>query len=270
MKRTRRIKIAERVIAIPDLVRIASILDRQVSAIQDQRVWTKHEVTFEDGTTIEGSAVEVFTEEELSRPSRPLAVEMRLYGSGAERYIRVYLHSGDLDYRSMMVISGDDDTWVNANYTALRDVLEKVAPQTLWWRRHPVLLLNLIALGDGTVFVFLSSIPVFLLELNWPTLPLLFIAPLSPNLLNQIRSLHSQIRSVLWVTAWLWRWLTGFLFAYEIRRWLLSMWPSIEFNFGSPHLRPDKRRQKLYTVLTLLVLPIIASAVYDVLKMAFN
>jgi len=262
MKRTRRIEIAERIFTIPDLVRIGSILDRQVSTASDQRIWTNHEVTFEDGTSIEGSASEVFTEEELDRPSRPLTIEMRLYCSGAERFMRVYIHSGDSDYGSVMVISGNDATWVNANYMALRDALEKVAPQTLWWRRHPTFLLNLIALGSGTVFLSLSSILALLLEQIWPTRPS-FITSMPPNLL-------SQIRSVFWLTLWPLRWLTGFLFAPEIRRWLLSMWPGIEFNFGIPHLRPDKRRQKLCTVLTVLVLPIIVSAVYDVLKMVFK
>jgi hypothetical protein len=67
---------------------------------------------------------------------------------------------------------------------------------------------------------------------------------------------------------WAWRWFVGFLLAaFEIRRWLLKMWPSVEFNFGLPHLQTERRRRLLLmTVLTLIIFPIIANLLYDLLK----
>jgi hypothetical protein len=46
------------------------------------------------------------------------------------------------------------------------------------------------------------------------------------------------------------------------------MWPSIEFNFGSLHLRPDTRRKKLNTALTLVIIPIAIAVLIEIAKAA--
>jgi hypothetical protein len=71
-------------------------------------------------------------------------------------------------------------------------------------------------------------------------------------------------------SSWPWRWVLGLPWAFQIRHWILSMWPSIEFNFGSAYLRPDNRRQKLNWTLTMVILPIVLAAIYDVLKESFK
>jgi hypothetical protein len=78
-------------------------------------------------------------------------------------------------------------------------------------------------------------------------------------------------RPYLFVAGWVWRWLLGFFWgASSVHRWLLEMWPNIEFNFGLPHLQTEKvRRERLYSVWALIVLPIVASAIYDVIKAFF-
>lgn len=70
---------------------------------------------------------------------------------------------------------------------------------------------------------------------------------------------------------WLWCWAAGFLWgAFEVRRWLLATWPAIEFEFGLPHLQAESvRHQRLKAVAALVIIPILATALYDWLKWAF-
>jgi hypothetical protein len=109
--------------------------------------------------------------------------------------------------------------------------------------------LNLIALGVGTLEYALLVAMVLVSIRVWPDLPSLVIdsIPLS----------------------WPWRWVLGFPWAFLIRGWLLSMWPSIEFNFGSTYLRLENRRKKLKWTLTAVIIPIIIALFYDVMKGLF-
>jgi len=44
-------------------------------------------------------------------------------------------------------------------------------------------------------------------------------------------------------------------------------WPSIEFDFGLPHLQIERiRRKRLVTVVSLIVLPVVVNVIYDVMK----
>src|ERR1035437_782775 len=171
MKTTREITLKDRVFTTPDLMRFAGILDRQASDAPDSQVTTKYTVVFEDGHTVEGLASEVFSEEELNRPSRPIKVEMYLDRRGKPDYIRVSLRAGDDSwvYENSVKICGEDANWVNANNTALLDALGKVPPQSFWWKRHRILLLNLIALGVGNIAVCIIGITTEITFRIWPS-----------------------------------------------------------------------------------------------------
>jgi hypothetical protein len=272
MKTTRDFTFSDRVFTVQDLMRFADILDWQVS--DTPRDSSEYTVTFEDGHEIKGSSSEVFTEEQLNRPCRPVEIKIWLWVHSVQDYIRIKLHSGETSYKyeNSITISGNDANWVNANYTALHDAVDKVTPQSLWWRENRfrrMLLLNLIALGVGTLEYAVIVGMVLVSVRVWPNLPShtveSFPLSLQPMLLSYSRFFLS----------WPWRWFLGFPWAFIIRRWLLEMWPSIEFNFGSTYLRPDNRRKKLYWTLTAVIVPIIIAFFcsmmpYDVLKEFFK
>ena len=76
---------------------------------------------------------------------------------------------------------------------------------------------------------------------------------------------------VLFGVKWIWCWAFGHCCgAYSVRRWLLSLWPSIEFDFGLPHLKTEQmKRSRLVVVWTLIVVPILCSIIYDLMKARF-
>jgi hypothetical protein len=62
------------------------------------------------------------------------------------------------------------------------------------------------------------------------------------------------------------RWLMGFFWASGARAWILSAWPSIEFDFGSQYLRPVNKRDRIYALWAFAIAPILTAAVYDFVK----
>lgn len=249
MHQSRRIDIDSRVFTIDDLLRFAKILDSHVSEPPHVEYSTKYSVSFDDHLRISGTASEIFTEEQLNRPSAPQTIELGLTAYPIDRSIRITLRAGDDPWENIMVISSKDANWVNSNQTALRDALEKVAPQENLWKKRGfaffiltwvgmTCLLNVIFRVVGTVILHTSP--------SWSFLGYAFAEP----------SIYK----------WWYSLAGGFLIARPIHHSLLKAWPRIEFNFGSPYLRPDKRRQKLNAVLILVILPIVISAFIELVK----
>jgi hypothetical protein len=145
--RTRKIKVRDRIFRIPDLMRIASILDRQIDGGKSIR--TSYKVEFDDGVIIEGAASEVFADGELNRPSRPKEVQMWLFKSLNES-INVDLEEGNSEtYSNKITISAADAESADALYARLNEAVEKTQQQTFWGRKHEFLLYLLLAMGLG-------------------------------------------------------------------------------------------------------------------------
>jgi hypothetical protein len=90
--------------------------------------------------------------------------------------------------------------------------------------------------------------------------------PLRPD--SPWRKVITDAIPYLYVMAWLLRLVTGMLCgAPWVRSWLLSAWPDIELDLGPPHLHMEKaKRQRLFAVGTLIVLPILVNVIYDIGK----
>jgi hypothetical protein len=55
-------------------------------------------------------------------------------------------------------VSGEGGSWVNVTCSAIREAIDKTAPQSFWWRKHRTLLLNLIALGTGNILNIIARV----------------------------------------------------------------------------------------------------------------
>jgi len=80
----------------------------------------------------------------------------------------------------------------------------------------------------------------------------------------------SSAAPILYIWGWILRWGLGFMWgAFELRRWLLSLWPSVEFRFGLAHLQTEQiKRRRLLLVATLIVSPILTNLVAGLIQAA--
>ncbi len=263
MKRTRKIVISQRVFTSKDLIRIADVLAKQELPKKELAMSSrKFEVAFADGTEVESESPEVFDDEWLTSSSRPVAVRMHYRDYKQERGISVSLHHGDWYHRNEVTVSGEAAEWVNANFQALKDILDKVQPQESWVLRHPTLLLNLLALSIGTLAVLIVGHLVGLVFriVGYPPEP-------SSPWWTTLKPHFQALRPYLYLAGWIARWLAGFIWgAFAVRHWLLEMWPSIEFDFGLPRLQTEKiKRNRLRSVVAVVVLPTLVKLAYDLL-----
>jgi hypothetical protein len=267
LKQTRKIAISDLVFTSEDVRRIATIFDRQEKP-QPERTRSNYVVQFDNNTQLESDTPEVFSDESLTAPARPVSIQMSFHDFTRERHISLSIDHGDSRYGfgNQAVVSGSEPAWLSENFLALEDTLKRTRPQSIWFRRHPTILLNLIALGIGSLGLLLITSIVHALDY----LGLLSIfGPPSPN--SFVQAILALPKPLLNALAWFWRWALGFTWgASEVRRSLLTMWPSIEFDFGFPHLQMEKKRRTyLRAVAALIILPIITSLLYDLLKHAW-
>ena len=265
MKQTRSILISDKVFTSQDLMRIARIFNEQEPVAKQDQVSTQYEVTFDDDTRFESETPEVLQEESLTAYGRPVAIEMSYRNYTRNRYMFLSLNHGDSSRRNRAEVSASGPTWLNANFQSLHDALNRVRPQQIWFHRHPYLLLNLIAFGIGCAFFLLmDAFDWLIVKIGWHDV--IFQAPASwiPVL--------TKLLPFLIIADLLLRWVVGLAWgAFGVQRWLLAAWPSIEFDFGLPHLQIEKiRRQRLVSVFVLIVVPILTSLLYDLIKHAFD
>jgi hypothetical protein len=266
MKQTREIIISEKVFTSEDVRRIASILDKQtrLSSESGHTTDVKYEVKFSNNTTLSSDSPEVFSDESLNAPARPVGIRMSFHDYKLDRHISLSFDHGDSTYGNLAVISGSEPTWLSENFLNLQEVIDRVQPQSFWFRKHKTLLLNLIALGIGSMGVLILQLIIF------STLDhLKVIKPLPSD--SPWRQAITLAMPLLYIMGWFWRWAVGFFWgAFGVRQWLLSVWPSIEFDFGLLHLRSERRqRQRLGLVVTLIILPTALTIIIDLIRAVF-
>ena len=266
MKQTRKIIISEKVFTEEDLQRIGRVFEKQMllSKESGDNTTIKYEVKFSDNTTIESDSLDIFTDESLSASARPVEIRMSFFNHIRSRHLFFSVGQGDSIWGNSAEISGSELDWLGETFLAIKESLDCVKPQEFWLRRHQVLLVNLIALGIGTLGMLFAELLATLLH-SVPELSEL-IKPLPPD--SPWRHVFQSSRLMFYIFGWVWRWAAGFAWgAFGVRRWLLKMWPSIEFEFGLLHLRTEQiQRKRLLTVIALIVLPILMSLLYDLAK----
>jgi hypothetical protein len=263
MKTTRKIVISDKVFTIHDLQGIAKVFEKQKAHAKsrltvDGRV--SYKVSFADQTITETDSPELFSEEALAFPSRPVAVEMSFSDYSLNRHASVSLTHGDAPYGNLAIISATDSAWLNDTFVALKERIDATTPQTLWLRKHDTVLLNLLALGIGTLGDLLLRLVV---DAVFSFAPMSTLSSPMSTLSSPFPHLGTFLRS--FPVIWLQHWIFGFFWgAFPVRSWLLSAWPSIELDFGLDHLRSERiKRGRLQAVLVLIILPIVIGLIVD-------
>lgn len=269
MKETRKLHIKDKVFKIDDLKRFALIFEEQSNLARqnEEHSSLEYELLFSDDTTVESEALDILEDDILFSSKRPVSVQFSYHNYALNKRISLSLNHGDSSYGNTIIVSGQEREWVNDIFATLTEIIKGVAPQESWIKRHPTLLLNIIALGIGTFGYFLIDI---ILNLAFANIDLAkHIKP--PKEGSLLYSLGLIIKSSLWffyLVEWVWKWCLGYLWgAFEIRRWFLNLWPTIELDLGPEHLKIEKRkRKKIYAVFGLIIIPIFTALIYDLFK----
>jgi len=164
MRVTRTLTVRNRVFAINDLKRIAAVFDREAERSRNAK---KHhlvsfQVTFEDEASIQSDSPDILDEEVLTGPSRPVKFRFRFNDYDDHRDLTFSIAHGDSRYGNELGVASDDQEWLKATYLTLKEAIESSRQQEFWWKKHPTILLHLIAIGIGSLIwlVLLAGITI--------------------------------------------------------------------------------------------------------------
>lgn len=266
MNQSRQIKISDRVFKLHDLQRLAQILEAESSDAKssNDHATLDYSIAFADGTVDRSDSPRLFSEGVHHQAAPPISVRMQFRNYTRGTHLLLNLEHGDSVLGNLAQIDARDRDVLYRNYVALNEILQSVAPQGMWLRRHPTLLLSVIAISLGTLWMGAMSL-------------LLDVVLRGVDISRVIQQVSKESAwypvflaadRIGFLIKWPFYWAVGHgLGAFGIRTWLHSAWPRVELDFGPPHHRPEgERRRRLWTVTTLVVLPILANLITDLIK----
>lgn len=267
MKQTRNLEIEEKVFEKADLKRFSEILDKQKKLAEelDHHYQLDYSISFEDKTSFNSDSSSIFEESSIDT-KRPLDVMFSFYNYTLGRRIDLRLTHGMSSYGNDLTVSGQDSEWVNDQFMILKERIDAVKPQGTWFSKHPLVLINLVALGIGSSGMLIIG---WLVNLMLPeTSPTLTVSPETVEKFKDIVEHLSSYSATFYIFGWFWRWFLGYMWgAYEVSKWFLKAWPSVELDFGAEHLKKEKQiRERLVALGSLVVFPVLLTICLDLIK----
>jgi hypothetical protein len=261
-KESRKLQIDWRVFSKTDVRRITQVL---YSAYQTAKK-SKHHSSIsirlycQGGISYESDSLDILDDGGPLDIKKTETIQITFYDYEMERNIDISLREGNY-YGGELSIRGTDKNWVQGNFTRLQEIIDSVKPQDNVVLKYKDLVFHIIAFGVGSLVLLLVDFFIFR---HLPTPKTIQISS------DFLRSIILFVRANPLVSYLVWIflvWLEGiFTFAYPVFNWLIELWPKIEFDFGPEHLNKHKlRRQRIWLVTSLVIIPIIINIVTAVL-----
>lgn len=231
---TKPLEISRVVISSENIREIARIVQQAYDndMKQNQNPSVEYILKSDDNTQYQSSDSNIFAETGILDTRRIVSIEMNYHCE--ERRIWIDLNHTTSSYSSNKItISGGDEMWVNGVIKSLESALSNWDRQRDWPHRFewPLILILII----GTWWMVFS------------------LAKLLPSKTAMDENLYLVIFPFS----------VGFSYvALRIVERIRNLYPYVEFKMGPTHLRvEEKRRNKLYVFLTIIVLPFIISSI---------
>lgn len=259
MRETRHLDIKKKIFTKSNILNIGRVFLNEYQSAQ--QAGNHSSVTFKinctDGTSYESESIGLFEEGNVIDLKRTSSLEITFYDYKLDRYINIsIIHGGE--YNNHLIIRGDEQNWVNGVFIRLKEIIVSIKPQDNCIIKHKTLILHIIALGIGTI---IYSALWFILYRH--------LEPIK-NPSETVKAIRIFLKTnplFSYLLDWFLRWFMGIPWASEARRWLLNLWPEIEFDFGPEHLKVEKlRRLRISIVFSIAIIPIILAIVYDIAK----
>jgi hypothetical protein len=206
----------------------------------------------------ESEDAELFEQDSILDSKQIFAITMLFADRETGSRIFISLEHGNShgDDRNYVSVGGTNSTWVSGVVHKLEEAISEFEKQTSWPRKWEVPLMVIAALGCGRAFDIAGG---FILS------HLFYIQPLTPRP-HWADLMQPLIRSVRWATIFL----IGLFPSFVLTKKLMELWPSVELRMGHEWAQVSKtRRDRLWLFVTIGVLPLLLSLLYDGLKAIF-
>lgn len=249
---SRSLKVKDRIITVADARRLASFVAEKYEETKasDKYPRIKFSATCFDDAQFNSKDIELFSDQSAISSKRVSEITINYSSYEANRDISISLSHGGSDYRNYVRVSGEDSTWVNGTLRTLEEIIAGFKPQSRLFTEYKNIVYVVFALSIGSVyFYFLSLIPIEVEQPEWAT-----------KLVITFNGLWYFIKYFFAYTIGIWP-------AYMLTSKIEQLWPSVELQIGPEHSFIEKKRRAWIAAALLVgVVPLLTSALYDLLK----
>lgn len=242
IREKRKISFSYKRITTATLVALSDIIESEISllVLGNSPYYVLYSADATDNTSFESGSNYIFKEGEVVDRRIINKVTMHFYALDNSKHIEVQImHSiKNENLENFLKVSGDDSTWVNGTLARLNSIINSSQQQLKINHGFRLFILGIIVvLFNIQAYRILSGYNIHLQNDVLLTFYVLFIP------------------------------LGSLIGAVNFQSYMDKLWPVIEIQAGPEHLNDIvKKRKRLKWVVGMVVLPILLSAAYDLLK----
>jgi hypothetical protein len=265
MKTSRHFNISGRIITEKDIARIIGIINEEYHSLESK---SKHiskmfKGCTEDGIVFESDNSTEFLSAELIQTKRTISFDSSLIDYNNDLSIYISISHGDSGYRNSISISGVDSNWVNSIFIRLQESIEASSPQDPFIFKYKTIIKIGSAFGIGRLYFFLIDNVLSFMIKKPSTNPPIWVVGMQ-NFFSTHPFLHFALYYLFCFSI---GWFPVLLLMMKAK----ELWPSVEFQIGPNYTLVEKQRRNiLYLIFTLGILPLLISIIYDICKSLFN
>lgn len=250
IRETRRVRLGAVVVSADDIRKLAEIVVQAGGEIENEKSPARFTFKMQtsDGSEYEAQTPEVFAKGGILDTKQVGMVLITFSGYSTSSHISVFIYHGDVDKSwNQVEVTGTDATWVNGVTRRIEDAIGEWERQAEWPMKLRGLILAISTLGIALLYKLILHIFSSVLHLQ---------ASSAEHV--QPTSLVIQWTMLLFVAFWP---------AADLTRKFVGLWPNIELRTGREYAQVlTRRRQYLWLVATIGVLPIVIRVLYDIVK----
>jgi hypothetical protein len=256
IKETRRFPLENVVVKPDDIRELASITTQaaEKSATQESQQRMSFAIVADDGSEYDSVTADVFAKGGILDTKQIQSISIVFSDYAKDSRISIHIIHGNVYAPGNQIsVAGTDSTWVNGVTRQFEESVSRYQPQASWPRRAEWPLRILTALGIGRVFIAAED---FVLS------HIIHIQPITPRptWANSIEPLVGPIQWLLGLVA-------GIAPSILLTDKLMELWPTVELRMGREWAQVSKRRRdRLWLVLSIGVIPLLLTGLYDLGK----
>lgn len=254
VKETRRFRFTNVIVKPDDIRDLARIMTKaaEPSAKEDQRL--SFVVVADDDSQYDASTPEVFAKGGILEAKQVQSINLSFSDYVKDSRISINVTHGSLGRGwNEIVVAGTDSTWVNGVTRQFEEAVSGYEKQVSWPKKIEWPLRILTALGIGRAWDATESFVLF---------HIVHIQPITPRPTWAV-SLDPFFPLIQWSL----NFFMGIWPSILLTQKLIELWPPVELRMGREWSQVyRKRRERLWLVVSVGVIPLLLSFLYDLFK----
>lgn len=263
MKETRKISINNKVFQKRDLELINKIFIDEYNQSKDlgNNISFKFSCYFDDSTSLELSEPNMFKDNDFLDRRKSIKVSYSFYDFTDSKDISFVVKHGNSDLSEVEII-GEDCKWVGYMFDLFNEKLKLIQSQENFILKYKKIINIVLSIVLGFYLLKYIYNPILGIFIDNSTTPYWVIRV--KELIKQNEILGYSVLYIIFITGC---YIVGYPPQDSLMKWVLKLWPSIEFDFGPENKKIEKkRRTRVMAVISLVIIPALLDLILEYFK----